>query len=224
MDPAISPTVSPVAERTAASASVEIPPDGFPAPTPPAGNPDPAGNPVTDAKKEKQRLRWRDQKKNQRLRKLAEMGGNLPGALPPRVAPVESAAGAEVPAAGVSAADDPLPAVSWSEAELAEIVGELIETLEEWDKTDDVKKARALQIGGELLKQIEADAGIPRFCKTVWKKFLPRLAKKWLSKANISGEYDAEAAIALSALYYLWDKSKRGREIKAAAKALPVQP
>jgi len=152
------------------------------------------------------------------------MADSVPGTLPPRVAAVESAAATEVPAAGVSAAADPLPAVSWSEEELSEIVGELIETLEEWDKTDDVKKARALQIGGELLKQIEADAGIPRFCKTVWKKFLPRLAKKWLSKANISGEYDAEAAIALSALYYLWDKSKRGREIKAAAKALPVQP
>lgn len=175
-----------------------------------------------------QRQLWRDRKRAQRLKKTASgASSQLPPTLPPSLpstppTAADSVSPKTIPVTGLPLAEI-VPPVSWNEQELAEITAELIETLEQWDKSSDVKKARALNIGGRLLEQIEADAGIPKFCKTIWKKYLPKMAAKWLNKSGVSSEYEAETALALSALYYIYDKSQRGKEIKKLAQPGPSE-
>jgi hypothetical protein len=220
-----------MADGTPPTATVESSSAASSLPSPAAGTSLPQGGKQTSTPE--QRERWRNKKRLDRLkRKAAAAPSGTPPPLPPTVPPPLPAAAPTVESAPLATpvsenavpASEIAPVISWSEAEVSEIVAELIETLEEWDKADDVKKARAVNIGGKLLDTIEADAGIPKFCKVIWKKYLPKLAVKWLNKSGISGEYDSETAIALSVLYYIYDKSVRSKEIKKLAQPTQAQP
>jgi len=121
---------------------------------------------------------------------------------------------------------DPVEApVPWTVDELKDVCEELIDALESWDKADDSKRARAKGLASELVRQIEADAGMPKFCKAIFKRHLPPLLVKHLNRMNISAENKDESACVLAVIYLVYDKIQRRTLIdKLSGQSTATQP
>jgi uncharacterized protein (UPF0147 family) len=233
MDSELSPPLPPAATDSSTPPALAERTPGATAATLPAGSPAFSGfipGQTEEERMEAKRNKWKDQKRRQRLAKLAATGG-LPPALPARIVP---AGNADLPPAGpvdgrTDAADAAgavaaVALVEWTPDEIAEITDELIEALDEHDKSAAGKAATMAKLEISLVREIEEDAAMPLFCKRIFKKCVPKLTARALNATGVSSEHKDGGFIALAVLYYLYSKfsnKKRLKDLIAKANGQP---
>ena len=111
-----------------------------------------------------------------------------------------------------------LAVVDWTPEEIKEISDEIIDGLDESDKASMVKLAVAGHLPEEVVKQIEADAGMPKLIKKFLKLYLPKLIAKKLNDAKISAEGKETAVVVGSLGYYVLDRIATRRRVEKLIK------
>lgn len=114
--------------------------------------------------------------------------------------------------------------VDWTPEEIAELTDDLIDGLNEMDKTGARKAAALANLPEILIKEIEADAEMPLLCKKIFRKYLPKAVAKVLNDARISSENREWIFVAVAALYYGWNKLSLRRRMAKLIAVANVQP
>lgn len=135
---------------------------------------------------------------------LGDMGGG-------QNAEVDLSQGSEIP-------PEIGPCLDWTPEEVAEISDEVINGIDDWDKLDDVKKAKLAKLPISLVEQIEADAGLPAISKKLLLKFVPKFVARKLNEAKVDSRKSDGVLVMFGLLLAGADKLMRTNHLAKEAK------